>query len=149
MKRSTKHIKVYMASEYYGLILGREAILKKDYFYNGEGHYKGIWTDTKEKFECPSVFFEDLKKYDNKMILIEKTKHKDGENIYKYQTENKVYSLSFKMHPKKAWAFAVLDNPQGLKNAILNDILDAFILQGMEQSKYKGGFDEAVKILEF
>lgn len=44
-------------SEFWGTIEGRVGIVTKDYFYNGETHFKGIWEDTKEKFDLPTVFF--------------------------------------------------------------------------------------------
>jgi len=147
MKRSTKQIICTIENSYYKLNVGKKAILKKDYFYNGEGWYRGTWEDG-SKFEAPSIFFDDVEQYDNKMILTSKEASNDG-NIYTYETEGKDYLVSFKMHPKKAFCFAVIDNPQSLKNTILNDIFDAFIKQGIKQKDYKGGFNEAVSVLNF
>lgn len=147
MKRSIKKIICTWENDFYKLTKGRKAILKKDFFYNGEGWYRGTWEDG-SKFEAPSIFFDDIEQYDNKMILTSKEASNDG-NIYTYQTEAKNCLVSFKMHPKKAFCFAVIDNPQDLKNTILNDIFDAFIKQGIKQKEYQGGFNEAISVLNF
>lgn len=147
MKRSAKQIICTWENDFYNLTKGRKAILKKDYFFNGEGWYSGIWEDG-TNFEAPSVFFDDVEVYDNKMILTRKEAKNDG-NVYTYETEGKDFLVSFKMHPKKAFCFAIIDNPQELKKAILNDIFEAFVKQGIKQKEYKGGFDEAVSVLNF
>jgi hypothetical protein len=56
--------------------------------------------------------------------------------------------ISFMMHPKKAFSFVVLNSINVPKNMI-NDILDGFILRGIKQKDFKGGYDEAIKTILF
>jgi hypothetical protein len=46
-------------NSFWGLKKDRKAEVTKEYFRNGETHYKGVWLDTKEIFDLPSVFFTD------------------------------------------------------------------------------------------
>jgi hypothetical protein len=52
------------------------------------------------------------------------------------------------MHPRKAFSFIVIDVVNIPKN-IINDILDAFMLKGIRQNDFNGGFDEAIKTIQF
>jgi hypothetical protein len=56
--------------------------------------------------------------------------------------------IQFQMNPKKAFSFIILDNVNIPKN-MLNDILDGFILRGVRQNQFKGGFNEAIKTILF
>jgi len=44
-------------STIFGTLEGRVAILKRNFFYNGESYIKAMWQDSKEFFEVPSYFF--------------------------------------------------------------------------------------------
>ena len=49
----------HLDSPFWGLKKDRKAEVTKEYFRNGESHYKGVWLDSKETFDLPSVFFID------------------------------------------------------------------------------------------
>lgn len=148
MKKTIKKAFVSMPSEYYNLTQGRKAIIKKDSFYNGEGYYSGTWEDDGTKFECPSIFFDDVEEFNNEMILASIDKNDKGNSVYTYQTKDKASKIQFQMHPKKAFSFIILDYVNIQKN-MLNDILDGFILRGVKQNQFEGGFNEAIKTILF
>ena len=148
MKKSIKKAVVSINNEHYNLQLGRKAIIKKDSFYNGESHYVGIWEDDKTKFEAPSIFFEDLEEFANEMELLQIKTNEDNTKLYTYISKDLQSKISFQMHPKKAFAFAVLEAINIPKNMI-NDILDGFILKGIKQKEYQGGFEEAIMTIAF
>lgn len=148
MKKTIKKAVVSINNDHYKLTLGRKATIKKDSFYNGETHYLGIWDDDKTKFEAPSIFFEDLEEFANEMDLIQIKTNEDNTKIYTYMSKDLMSKISFQMHPKKAFAFAVLDCINIPKNMI-NDILDGFVLRGIKQKEFKGGFEEAIKTILF
>ena len=56
-------------------------------------------------------------------------------------------TVTFHSHPTKAWNFVILENKTEKKNT-LSKIVDQWIEQGSKQHDYKGGFDEAIKVLE-
>ena len=148
MKKSIKKAVVSINNEHYNLALGRKAIIKKDSFYNGESHYVGIWEDNNTKFEAPSIFFEDLEEFANEMELLQIKTNEDNTKLYTYISKDLQSKISFQMHPKKAFAFAVLEAINIPKNMI-NDILDGFILKGIKQKEYQGGFEEAIMTIAF
>jgi hypothetical protein len=148
MKKTIKKAFVARPSEWYKLTEGRKATIKKDFFYNGEGYYKGTWDDDGTKFECPSIFFDEIEEFNNEMILTSLGKNEKDKMIFTYQTKDKESKIVFQMHPTKAFSFIILEAINIPKNMI-NDILDGFILKGVRQTKFKGGFNEAIEIISF
>ena len=148
MKKTIKKAFVARPSEWYKLTEGRKATIKKDSFYNGEGYYSGTWDDDGTKFECPSIFFDEIEEFNNEMILTSIDKNDKGQSIYTYQTMDNDSKIQFKMNPKKAFSFIVLESINIPKNMI-NDVLDGFILRGIRQNQFKGGFNEAIKTILF
>ncbi len=148
MKKTIKKAFVARPSEWYKLTEGRKATIKKDFFYNGEGYYKGTWDDDGTKFECPSIFFDDIEEFNNEMILASINTNEKGYNLYTYHTKDKESKITFQMCPRKAFSFIVLESINIPKNMI-NDILDGFILRGVKQNQFKGGFNEAIKTILF
>lgn len=148
MKKSIKKAVVSLNSEYYNLTLGRKATIKKDSFYNGETYYKGIWEDDKTSFEAPSIFFDDIEEFNNEMVLVNINIDSQNAKVYTYETKDKSSKIIFQMNPKKAFSFLILDYINIPKN-MLNDILDGFILKGIKQKEYQGGFDEAISTIAF
>jgi len=148
MKKTIKKAFVARPSEWYKLTEGRKATIKKDFFYNGEGYYSGTWDDDGTKFECPSIFFDEIEEFNNEMILTSRQKNEKEETIFTYQTKDKGSKITFQMHPRKAFSFIVNDVVNIPKNMI-NDILDGFMLKGIRQNNFNGGYDEAIKTIQF
>jgi hypothetical protein len=148
MKKTIKKAFVARPSEWYKLTEGRKATIKKDSFYNGEGYYSGTWDDDGTKFECPSIFFDDIEEFNNEMILASIDKNDKGYNLYTYHTKDKESKITFQMCPKKAFSFIILDYVNIPKNMI-NDVLDGFILRGVKQNQFEGGFNKAIKTILF
>ncbi len=47
-------------NDYWKTVKDAKVIVTDEYFYNGEGHYKGYWKDDPtKKFDLPDVFFMD------------------------------------------------------------------------------------------
>jgi hypothetical protein len=148
MKKTIKKAFVARPSEWYKLTEGRKATIKRDFFYNGEGYYSGTWDDDGTKFECPSIFFDEIEEFNNEMDLLQITINEDKTKVYTYISKDLMSKISFMMHPKKAFSFVVLNSINVPKNMI-NDILDGFILRGIKQKDFKGGYDEAIKTILF
>lgn len=54
--------------------------------------------------------------------------------------------VKFKMHPTKSFCFDILESTIPMKQ--VNKIINCFIMQGISQHDYVGGFAEAIKKLE-
>lgn len=55
--KKQKLITCSKTSTIFGTLEGRIAILKRNFFYNGESYIKAMWQDSNEVFEAPSYFF--------------------------------------------------------------------------------------------
>lgn len=55
--KQTKIVKMNRTSDFWGTQEGVEVVVKREYFYNGEFHTKGIRLDNNEIVNLPSIFF--------------------------------------------------------------------------------------------
>ena len=66
--------------------------------------------------------------------------------IYTYENKGGSKKASFHLHPTKSFSF-VCDEIQNLTKKEFQLLCDSFIIQGIKQHEYKGGFYQAIKIL--
>jgi hypothetical protein len=63
-----------------------------------------------------------------------------------YTYESGSNKISFHFHPKKSFVF-VLDNVVNLTPKKCDLVLNQFVRNGMAQHEFRGGFNEAIKVL--
>lgn len=65
--------------------------------------------------------------------------------VYHYES-NLGNTLKFQSHPTKSFCYDIIESTIPMKQ--VNKIINCFIMQGISQHDYVGGFAEAIKKLE-
>jgi hypothetical protein len=79
--------------------------------------------------------------------LSSKTTLDSGITIYSYESTD--MSVKFHFHPTKAWNFVCTYASENVSKFIYASLLNCFIDKAISQHEYKGGFDEAILVLNF
>lgn len=67
-------------------------------------------------------------------------------NFIFYYESNLGDFVKFQGHATKH-AYIIIDASENLSNKVINKLVNTYIINGLDQHKYKGGFKEAIKTL--
>jgi hypothetical protein len=79
--------------------------------------------------------------------LTNQVNSKSGIVKYFYKSDDML--VVFHSHPTKAFNYVCDYASSNVTNKIFKNVIDSFINQGISQHDYKGGFNEAISILNF